>query len=73
MASTTTQGHDTNQPELTVQVESPPTMTGHTRAHLGVALRTIYADLCEAQPITDTQVDLLLRLRHKERDRRRAA
>ena len=50
-----------------------PTITHDTRAHLGTELRSIYADICDTQPITDAQVDLLLRMRHKERDRRRAA
>lgn len=52
---------------------SSPTINDDTRARLGVELRSIYAELCETQPITDAQVDLLLRLRHKERDSRRAA
>lgn len=55
------------------QDNSSPTINDDTRAHLGVELRSIYADLCETQPITDAQVDLLLRLRQKERDSRRAA
>ncbi|GJD93744.1 hypothetical protein [Methylobacterium iners] len=55
-------------------VEHPlPALTDEARQQLGVGLRSLYAQLCEAQPITDVQVDLLLRLRHKERDRRRVA
>lgn len=55
-------------------VEHPlPMLTEEARQRLGVGLRSIYAQLCEAEPITDAQTDLLLRLRHKERDRRRVA
>jgi hypothetical protein len=39
---------------------------------LGLTLRTVYEGSVDTQPITDTQVDLLLRLRQKERDLRRA-
>jgi hypothetical protein len=49
-----------------------PRLTEEARQQLGIGLRTIYAQLCDAEPITDVQIDLLLRLRHKERDRRRA-
>jgi len=49
-----------------------PTLSGDTRLRLGRALRTIYEEGCDTQPIPDAQVDLLLRLRHKERERRRA-
>lgn len=55
------------------ECDASPTITGDARDQIGIVLRSIYADLCETQPITDVQVDLLLRLRHKERDRRRAA
>ena len=48
-----------------------PTLTDDTRFRLGTALRSIYEETCDTQPIPDSQVDLLLRLRHKERDRRR--
>lgn len=51
--------------------ERAPTLTDDTRLHLGIALRSVYEDLCETQPIPNAQVDLLLRLRHKERDLRR--
>ncbi|MGU3536603.1 hypothetical protein [Methylobacterium sp. A54F] len=40
--------------------------------HLGLALRSIYEDGVDREPIPDVQVELLLRLRHKERDLRRA-
>jgi hypothetical protein len=39
---------------------------------LGQSLRQVYEDSIDTQPIPDSQIDLLLRLRHKERDRRRA-
>jgi hypothetical protein len=51
--------------------ESHPILTDDTRCRLGTALRSIYEETCDVQPIPDTQIDLLLRLRHKERDRRR--
>ena len=40
---------------------------------LGLSLRTIYEGSVDTQPITDTQVELLLRLRQKERELRRAS
>jgi hypothetical protein len=48
-----------------------PTLPDDTRYRLGTALRSIYEETCDTQPIPDSQVDLLLRLRHKERDLRR--
>lgn len=54
------------------ELDRAPILTDDTRFHLGIGLRSIYADLCDSQPIPDAQIDLLLRLRHKERDRRRA-
>ena len=39
---------------------------------LGLTLRTVYEGSVDTQPITDTQVELLLRLRQKERELRRA-
>ncbi|WP_342149517.1 hypothetical protein [Methylorubrum sp. SB2] len=48
-----------------------PNLSGETRTRLGHALREAYVGACESQPITDAQVELLLRLRQKERDRRR--
>lgn len=50
-----------------------PSLSGETRNRLGHALREAYVEPCESLPITDTQVELLLRLRQKERDRRRGA
>ncbi len=41
--------------------------------HLGRTLRSVYEGSVDKQPIPDSQVDLLLRLRQKERDRRRSA
>ena len=72
MSTTTDRTTEMGQP-APVSVATLPTITDDTRAHLGIELRSIYADLCDTQPITDAQVDLLLRMRHKERDRRRAA
>ncbi|WP_342109000.1 hypothetical protein [Methylobacterium sp. SI9] len=40
---------------------------------LGLSLRTIYEGSVDTQPITDTHVELLLRLRQKERELRRAS
>lgn len=50
-----------------------PILSGETRHRLGHALREAYVEPCESLPITDAQVELLLRLRQKERDRRRGA
>ncbi|PXW56165.1 hypothetical protein BY998_1168 [Methylobacterium sp. B4] len=49
-----------------------PALNGETRDRIGKGLREVYVDRCDAQPITDAQVELLLRLRQKERDQRRA-
>ena len=38
---------------------------------LGLSLRTVYEGSVDTQPITDTHVELLLRLRQKERELRR--
>ncbi|GJD34300.1 hypothetical protein [Methylobacterium aerolatum] len=46
---------------------------GIDTGHLGQTLRQVYEDSIDTQPIPDSQIDLLLRLRHKERDRRRSA
>lgn len=55
-------------------MEAPlPSLNGETRDRIGRALRAAYVERCDAQPITDAQVELLLRLRQKERDRRRGA
>lgn len=45
---------------------------GIDTGHLGQTLRRIYEGSIDTQPIPDSQIDLLLRLRHKERDRRQA-
>lgn len=53
------------------QPERAPTLSGETCHILGHALRSVYQDTLDTQPIPDAQVDLLLRLRHRERDLRR--
>lgn len=40
--------------------------------HLGATLRSLYEGSVDKQPIPDTQIDLILRLRSKERALRRA-
>ncbi|KAB7782454.1 hypothetical protein F8B43_5209 [Methylorubrum populi] len=50
-----------------------PALSGESRDRIGQGLRDAYVERCDAQPITDAQVELLLRLRQKERDRRRRA
>ncbi len=52
--------------------DEQPSLSGETRRHLGTKLRLVYEQTLDTQPIPDTQVDLLLQLRHKERDLRRA-
>jgi hypothetical protein len=49
-----------------------PTLEPHVQVSLGMALREVYASTCLTEALPDEQVELLLRLRHKERDRRRA-
>lgn len=46
--------------------------TGIDTGHLGQTLRRVYEGSIDTQPIPDSQIDLLLRLRHKERDRRQS-
>ncbi|MDP4024256.1 hypothetical protein Q8W71_16625 [Methylobacterium sp. NEAU 140] len=41
--------------------------------HLGLTLRRVYEGSVDTQPITDAQIELLLRLRQKERELRRAS
>ena len=53
-------------------VGQPPKRTIDTR-RLGLSLRTVYEGSVDTQPITDTHVELLLRLRQKERELRRAS
>ncbi len=50
-----------------------PALNGESRDRIGQGLRDVYVERCDAQPITDAQVELLLQLRQKERDRRRSA
>lgn len=50
-----------------------PALNDESRDRIGQGLRDVYVERCDAQPITDAQVQLLLRLRQKERDRRRSA
>lgn len=50
------------------QREGHPALSGEARRLLGTTLRTIYEDTCDTQPIPDIQVDLLLRLRQRERE-----
>lgn len=64
--------------QVALQTEASPSerrtvLSSETRERLGQALRAVYEGTLDTQPIPDAQVDLLLRLRHKERDRRRSA
>ena len=59
---------DTCEPQNT----DGPRLSGDTRRRLGTALRAVYERTLDTQPITDRQVELLLRMRHRERDLRRA-
>lgn len=47
-------------------------LDAETRQSLGLTLRSIYEGSIDGLPLPDEQVDLLLRLRHKERERRRS-
>lgn len=58
--------------EARTQAESVKSGGGVDTGHLGQSLRRIYEGSIDTQPIPDSQIDLLLRLRHKERDRRQA-
>lgn len=51
----------------------PPALNGETRERIGSGLRLAYENTVETAPIPDSQVDLLLQLRHRERDLRRAS
>ncbi|MCJ2128294.1 hypothetical protein [Methylobacterium sp. E-045] len=64
-------GDGETDPRPVSEADGLPILTSPTRHHLGGALRAIYEDTFDTQPIPDGQIDLLLRLRHKERDRRR--
>lgn len=46
-------------------------LAGVDTRHLGRTLRSVYEGSVDTQPITDAQVELLLRLRQKERELRR--
>ena len=48
-----------------------PALDAHVQNTLGLALRAVYERACVAEAIPDDQVELLLRLRRKERERRR--
>ena len=65
-------GDGETDPRTADETDGLPILTGATCLHLGGTLRAIYEDTFDTQPIPDGQIDLLLRLRHKERDRRRA-
>lgn len=65
-------GDGETDPRTVSEADSLPILNGPTRQHLGGALRAIYEDTFDTQPIPDGQIDLLLRLRHRERDLRRA-
>ncbi|MCJ2054334.1 hypothetical protein [Methylobacterium sp. J-070] len=54
-----------------LHASEPRTRTIDTR-RLGLTLRSVYEGSVDTQPITDTHVELLLRLRQKERELRRA-
>jgi hypothetical protein len=45
---------------------------GVDTGHLGLSLRRVYEGSVDTLPIPDAQVELLLRLRQKERELRRA-
>lgn len=49
----------------------PALEPGVDTRHLGRTLRSVYEGSVDTQPITDVQIELLLRLRQKERDLRR--
>ena len=48
-----------------------PGLDQAVRCHLGSALRTVLEHELSREPIPNAQVDLLLALRHRERDRNR--
>lgn len=63
-------------PQAAAKSEACPStrgLSGIDTHRLGQTLRAVYEDSVDKQPITDSQVDLLLRLRRKERDLRRGA
>ncbi|GJE70629.1 hypothetical protein [Methylorubrum podarium] len=62
----------TDYPAGSLVEAAMPALNGESRDRIGQALREVYVERCDAQPITDVQVELLLQLRQKERDRRRS-
>ncbi|WP_183435394.1 hypothetical protein [Methylobacterium sp. R2-1] len=62
----------TDYPARSIVEAAMPVLNGESRDRIGQGLRDVYVERCDAQPITDAQVELLLRLRQKERDRRRS-
>lgn len=63
----------TDYPARSLIDAAMPALNGESRDRIGQGLRDVYVERCDAQPITDAQVELLLQLRQKERDRRRSA
>ena len=63
------------KPSIVTSEGSPPMGRSLKQAidtqQLGLTLRTVYEGSVDTQPITDTHVELLLRLRQKERELRR--
>lgn len=56
--------------ERTAREDAPPIYLDNVRRSIGARLRATYAHL-EGQPLPTDQVDLLLRLRQREREGRR--
>ncbi|MBB5764207.1 hypothetical protein ABEV34_14090 [Methylorubrum rhodesianum] len=62
----------TDYPSGAIVEAAMPALNGESRDRIGQGLREAYVERCDAQPITAEQVEMLLRLRQKERDRRRS-
>lgn len=62
----------TDYPGGSIVEAAMPALNGESRDRIGQGLREAYVERCDAQPITAEQVEMLLRLRQKERDRRRS-
>lgn len=62
----------TRDEAVTPPCESVDAGQGVDTLHLGLTLRSLYEGSVDKQPIPDTQIDLILRLRSKERALRRA-
>ena len=62
----------TDYPGGSIVEGAMPALNGESRDRIGQGLREDYVERCDAQPITAEQVEMLLRLRQKERDRRRS-